>query len=242
MRRHRPAGCSRGGFTLIDTCVALALSSLLALAAAGVMAHVAALRGSIEPALQGRTSGRAAMAWLGDQIRQAGALAPPPTVDSQNAMPPTLRPALSADSIGVAGDRLTLFHESRSDCLGNARVGGRLYFDAARKPVALTQANSIYVSRTATGGPSLMCDPDGPGTASAQAFAAQIEAMQLRFWLRGGAAWLSPAAVTTWDTVQAVEVCLVLSGERLSACPSGNGSGPRSPRVVVGAFALRNPA
>lgn len=227
---------------LTDVCIALGLAGLLTLVASGVVAHVGALRESLEDSTLARGSGIAAMTWLGEQIRQAGALAPPPTVDAQRPMSPTLVPALSADSAGIAGDRLLIRHESRTDCLGNARVSGQVYFDTTRKPVALTQSNLIYVSRTATGGPSLMCDPDASGPAVAQAFASQVDSMRLRFWLRGGSAWLDRASVSSWSDVQAVEVCLVLTGGAASACPSSSGAGPRPPRVLVGVFSLRNAA
>ena len=230
----------RSGFLLVDACIALGLAGMLALAAAGVAAHVNAMRVSLEPALEARASGQAALIWLGDQIRQGGAFLPPATVNPQNPMLGALSPALGADSIGTAGDRLTIRHESRTDCLGNARIGGRDYHDPTRKPPTITQTNLIYVSRTATGGPSLMCDPDGPGTATAQAFASQIEAMQLRFWLRGVGGWRVVSAVSAWDTVQAVEVCLVLTGGKLADCPATAGSTVRPLRVLVGVFTLRN--
>lgn len=231
---------SATGFVLTDVCIALALASVLALAATGVTAHLGAARETLEAAAQARASGTAALIWIGDQIRQAGALAPPPTVDSQHPVSPALVPAISADSAGVAGDRLLIRHESRTDCLGNTRSGGQTYFDATRKPAALTQSNLVYVSRTATGGPSLMCDPDASGPATAQAFASQVESMRLRFWLRGGNAWLAVAAVTSWADVQVVEVCLVLTGGVASSCPSSGNAGPRSPRILVSTFALRN--
>jgi len=228
------------GFLLIDACVALALAGLLALAAAGVMAQLGAARASLEPALQARSAGGAALVWLGDQIRQAGALLPPDTIDANRPAPVPLRPALSAEAAGAAGDRLIIRHESRSDCLGNARVGGQAYLDTSREPRVLTQTNHIYVSRSATGGPSLMCDPDGPGSATAQAFSAHIEAMRLRFRLRGNTEWLDTAAVSAWDQVQAVEVCLVLSGGTAAACPARGAGGHWPPQLLVGVFALRN--
>ncbi len=228
------------GFVLIDACIALGLAGVLALAAAGVHAHVSAARGELEPGLQARAAGSAALAWLGAQIRQAGALLPPDTVDAAHPLPPALQPAVSAQAAGVAGDRLLIRHESRTDCLGGNRTSGQDYFDATRDPPAITQINHVFVSRAATGGPSLMCDPDGSGPATAQAFSAQIEAMYLRFRLRGGTAWQGRAAVSTWEQVQAVEVCLVLTGGRASACPSQGGSSLWPPSVLIGVFALRN--
>jgi hypothetical protein len=228
------------GFVLVDASIALALAGVLALAAAGVTAHLSAARATLEPALQARSSGTAAMAWLGTQIRQAGALSPPATVDAGHPVSPPLTPALSAEPAGVAGERLLIRHESRTDCLGASRVAGQTYHDPARDPPTLTQTNHLYVSRTATGGPSLVCDPDGPGSATAQAFALQIESMHLRFRLRDGTAWQGRAAVTDWQQVQAVEVCLVLTGGRAAACPSQGGAGPWPPRIMVGVFALRN--
>ncbi|MBU3694665.1 MAG: hypothetical protein FGM40_07550 [Rhodocyclaceae bacterium] len=239
--RQRPPRAPVRGFLLTDACVALALAGLLALAAAGLTAQVGASRVRLDASLQARTTASAALSWVGDQIRQAGALQPPPTVDAARPVSPPLRPALSADSGGVAGDRLLIQHESRTDCLGNTRSAGQDYYDTARRPVALTQSNLVYVSRTATGGPSLMCDPDASGPATAQAFASQIEAMQLRFWLRGGSAWVARTAVSAWDSVQLVEVCLVLTGGRLSDCPAATDA-VRSPRVLVGVFGLRNAA
>ena len=87
-----------------------------------------------------------------------------------------------------------------------------------------------------------MCDPDGSGPATAQAFASQVESMYLRFRLRGNAVWQSRAAVGAWEQVQAIEVCLVLTGGRASACPSQGGSSPWPPRVLISVFALRNAA
>ncbi len=225
---------------LADACVALALAGLLAVTAAGVNAHVSGARAALEPALQARASGAAAMAWLGTQIRQSGALLPPDTVDAAHPLVPPLRPALRAETVGIAGDRLQIRHESRTDCLGGNRASGQNYVEPTRDPVVLTQTNHIFVSRTATGGPSLMCDPDGSGPATAQAFASQIESIHLRFRLQGGTAWQDPAAVTDWDQVRAVEVCLVLAGGRSSACPARGGSGPWPTRLLVGVFALRN--
>jgi len=230
------------GFVLVDACIALALAGVLASAAAGVYAHVASARATLEPTLQARAGGGAAMTWLGGQIRQAGALLPPATVDATHPVSPALQPAITAESAGVAGDRLLIRHESRTDCLGGNRASGQLYVDATRDPAVLTQTNHLFVSRSATGGPSLMCDPDGGGPATAQAFAAQVEAMHLRFRLYGGSAWQGRAAVSVWEQVQAVEVCLVLAGGRASASPSLGGSSPWSPRVLIGVFALRNAA
>lgn len=230
------------GFMLVDACIALALAGVITLAAAGIYAHASAARTALEPALQARTNGSAAMTWLGGQLRQAGALLPPATVDAAHPLSPPLQPALSAEPAGISGERLLIRHESRTDCLGSSRASGQLYFDDTREPALLTQTNHIFVSRTATGGPSLMCDPDGSGPATAQAFAAQIEAMYLRFRLRSSAAWQGRAAVSNWEQVQAVEVCLVLTGGRASACPSQGGSSPWPPRVLIGVFALRNAA
>lgn len=238
--RRAPRRRWQAGFVLTDACVALALSGTLALTAAGLAAHLGAAHGALEPALQARSTGRAAMAWLGDQIRQSGAVFPPDTVDAQHLVSQPLRPAIGAEPAGVAGDRLVIRHESRTDCLGSSRVSGQAYVDTHRQPVALLQSNHIYVSRTATGGPSLMCDPDGPGAATAQAFSAQIEAMHLRFRLRGSTSWVERAAVSAWDQVQAVEVCLVLTGGHAADCPAFIGTGLRPPHLLVGVFALRN--
>jgi hypothetical protein len=180
------------------------------------------------------------LTWIGDQIRQASALAPSLTVDSKHPGSPTLVPAVSAYSVGVAGDRRLIRHESRNDCLGNTRSIGQSNFDATGKPAALTQSNLVYVSRTATGGPSLMCDSDASGPAIAQPFASQVESMRLRFWLRGGSAWLAVAAVSSWASAQAIEVCLVPTGGVASNCPSSGSACLRSPRIMVGVFALRN--
>jgi len=232
----------RSGFLLADACIALALAGIVALAVAGVHSHVASARAALEPVLQARAGGSAAMTWLGGQIRQAGALLPPVTVDAAHPLPPALQPAVSAEAAGVAGERLLIRHESRTDCLGSNRASGQLYFDAGRDPSVITQTNHIFVSRSATGGPSLMCDPDGGGPATAQAFASQVDAMHLRFRLRGSTVWLTRPAVITWEQVQAVEVCLVLTGGRASSCPSQGASSPWSPRVLIGVFALRNAA
>jgi len=230
------------GFVLVDACIALVLAGVVMLAAAGVQAHVSGARAALEPALQARAGGGAAMTWLGGQIRQAGALLLPAAVDATHPVSPALAPAVTAESAGVAGDRLLIRHESRTDCLGGNRASGQVYYDATRDPQVITQTNHVFVSRTATGGPSLMCDPDGNGPATAQAFSAQIEAMHLRFRLRGSTVWQSRAGVITWEQVQAVEVCLVLTGGRASACPSQGGSSPWPPRVLIGVFALRNAA
>lgn len=235
----KPGACG-SGFVLLDTCVALALAGLLLLAAAGLGSEASQGGMRLDAELQARSNGNAALAWLGDQIRQAGASLPPPTVDAGRPVSPALRPALSADSGGSAGDRLLIVHESRKDCLGNSRSSGQDYYDAARSPAALTQSNLIYVSRTATGGPALMCDADAGGPVSAQAFASQIEAMRLRFWLRGVPSWVSRASVSVWDDVQAVEICLVLNGGDAADCPGSSNPGRRSSRVLVGVFRLRN--
>lgn len=231
---------SRTGFLLIDACIALGLTSLLVLAAAGLASETGVGRVRLDSEMQSRSNGSAALVWLGDQIRQAGALQPPLTVDALHPVSPPLRPVLSADSGGAAGDRLLIRHESRKDCLGNSRSAGQDYYDATREPAALTQSNLIYVSRTATGGPSLMCDPDAEGPVSAQAFASQIEAMRLRFWLRGGSAWVARASVSAWDNVRSVEVCLVLTGGRTADCPTASGGRGRSSRILLGVFSLRN--
>ncbi len=238
MRRPR----RRCGFVLIDACIGLALAGGVTLAAVGVYAHVSAARAALEPTLQARAGGGAAMTWLGGQIRQAGALLPPATVDAAHPVSPALRPAITAESAGVAGDRLLIRHESRTDCLGSNRASGQLYVDATRDPMVLIQTNHVFVSRNATGGPSLMCDPDGSGPATAQAFTAQVEAMYLRFRLRGGATGLGRAAISGWEQVQAVEVCLVLTGGHAAACPSQGGSSPWPSRVLIAVFALRNAA
>lgn len=238
MRRPR----QRYGFILIDACIGLALAGAITLAAAGVYAHVSGARAALEPTLQARAGGGAAMTWLGGQIRQAGAQLPPATVDAAHPVSPALQPAITAEPAGAAGDRLLFRHESRTDCLGSNRASGQLYVDATRDPMVLTQTNHVFVSRNATGGPSLMCDPDGSGPATAQAFAAQIEAMHLRFRLRGDANWHARAAVSRWEQVQAVEVCLVLTGGRAAACPSQGGSSPWPSRVLIAVFALRNAA
>ena len=235
----RPRGCT-AGFVLLDTCVALALSGLLLLAAAGLDSEAGRGGMKLDAELQARSNGNAALAWLGDQVRQAGAVLPPPTVDAGRPVSPALRPALSADSGGSAGDRLLIVHESRKDCLGNSRSSGQDYYDAARSPAALTQSNLIYVSRTATGGPALMCDADAAGPVSAQAFASQIEAMRLRFWLRGIPAWVSVASVSAWEDVQAVEICLVHTGGDATDCPVSANPAGRSSRVLIGVFRLRN--
>ncbi len=228
------------GFLLADACIALAMAGVLALSAASINAHLGAARSALEPALQARSAGSAAMSWLGDQIRQAGAVVPPETVDAKRPVSAPLRPALSAEAAGGAGDRLIIHHESRTDCLGNTRVSGQTYVDTTREPRVLTQTNHIYVSRSASGGPSLMCDPDGPGSANAQAFSAHIEALRLRFRLRDSNDWFETAAVKHWGAVQAVEVCLVLSGGTAESCPSAGSSRLWSPRLLVGVFALRN--
>jgi hypothetical protein len=235
-----PSRCR--GFLLVDACIALALAGTLALAAAGIYAHVAAARAELDPALQARAAGSAAMTWLGGQIRQAGALLPPAVVDVAHPVAPAVQPLVSAEAAGIAGDRLLIHHESRTDCLGNQRASGQAYFDATRDPPVIAQINHIYVSRTATGGPSLMCDPDGSGSATAQAFAAQVEAMHLRFRLRGTTIWHGRAAVSNWSAVQAVEVCLVLSSGSATACPAQGGASPWPPGVLIGVFALRNAA
>lgn len=233
-------GGNTAGFVLLDTCVALALAGLLLLAAAGLGSEAGRGGMRLDAELQARSNGNAALTWLGDQIRQAGAILPPLTVDAGSPVSPALRPVLSADSGGSAGDRLLIFHESRKDCLGNSRSSGQDYYDADRTPAALTQSNLIYVSRTAAGGPALMCDADAGGPVSAQAFASQIEAMRLRFWLRGVPGWVSRTSVSVWADVQAVEICLVLTGGDTADCPGSSNPLGRSSRVLIGVFRMRN--
>lgn len=228
------------GFLLIDACIALVLAALLATAAAALSARVGATRSVLEPDLQARAAGAAAMAWIGDQVRQSGALLPPDTVDSLHPMAAPFQPLLTAEANGAAGERLVIRHESRTDCLGASRVAGRPYADPLRDPPVVTQTNVIYVSRTATGGPSLMCDPDAAGSATPQAFASGIEALHLRFRHRGNAGWLNTNGVADWSGVIAVEVCLVLSGGSSSACPSVGGMTTPSARRLLSVFALRN--
>jgi hypothetical protein len=226
--------------SLAEFCIAMSLAGTVAAAGSAGLSHVVLATTEVESRSAVQSSGAFAVQWLGEQVRQAGALTPPTTVDASHPVTPALPVPLSADSAGSAGDRLRLRHESQTDCLGNSKVSGVAYYDAARNPAALTQDNLIYVSLTATGGPSLMCDPDNSGPATAQPVATQVLGLWLRLRLDGDTRWLRPAAVTDWGRVRLVEVCLVLQGAR-NACPSDtSGSRSADPRLWVGVFRLRN--
>ncbi len=224
--------------------IALAIGLTLASAVLSVTASLQRAVTAHAESVQVEVPAAQALYWLADALRQAGSRVPPPSISPQTPLAPPLSPILWAQQgIAGAGHRLFVIHESRTDCLGSSRVLQTPYHDPSRQPPTLTQTNVYFVSPTATGGSSLMCDVDGPGNTAPQAFASQIRGLWLRFQLHGRAGWHSPASVSDWTRVRAVEICLLLlraAGTKESCPGDSEAAALPAPTRLVSHVILRN--
>lgn len=232
------------GRSLLDLCIGMLVASMLMVAVVSLGSALVQQREAQQARLQALASGQSALRWIGEAIRQAGAITPPDRVDATHPMPVALSTLVLADaSVSSAGDRLRVRHESRTDCLDYGKALST-YHDPSRTPATLLQENWFYVSTSATGGPSLMCDPDGTGGVAAQALAGSIAELRLRFRVGGSQTWLSASAVADWRAVSAVEVCLrlLLTVAQPGRCPGTAGASDMgaAPDLLLGVYRLRN--
>lgn len=211
---HRQAGIS-----LIELMVGLTIGLMVVMAGLGTVVLSRSSSATVSDQALLASRGNLALQQMAFFIRQAGAFeatarnsALPAAQqyfnlgDINSANAPAILTGLEASGPGTpAADEVTVQSEPRAntvtrDCLGNT-------------PSAGTWVRSRYFVQAE----NLMCQGDAAN--AAQSVAENVEDFQVRYMVQTGtdqaslSQWVNATAVTNWNNVTAVELCLQLRGD-----------------------------
>ena len=238
---HRQHASSQRGLTLVELMVGIAIGLLVVAVAMGAMMVSRGVSGTVSDASNIQQQAAYAMRVIGQQVRQAGSLylnlSPGTTTVEDAYMEPVAFESKADASGGNSFDPKgnTLTGTATSMTVGYRRYTEDVYINAT--PISLAR-NCVGAPDDAStdmmvenifelDGTKLVC---GGNSADKQPIIDHVANAQVRYIVQDTTTTpgnpttktVDASSVTSWDKVQAIEICLVLYGSEKIDLPTGS--------------------
>jgi len=241
IKLHRQHAANQRGMTLVELMVGIAIGLLVVAVAMGAMMISRNVSGTVSDASNIQQQAAYAMRVIGQQVRQAGSLylnlSPGTTTVEDAYMEPVAFESKADANGGNAFDpkENTLTGTATSMTVGYRRYAESVYINAT--PISLARNCVGAPGDTSTDmmiedifeieGTKLVCSGNG---ADKQPIIDHVANAQMRYIVQDITSTpgnpktktVDATAVTSWQQVQAIEVCLVLYGTESIDLPTGS--------------------
>lgn len=242
-QKHPKKARLQAGISLVEMMVGLAIGLLVVAAATTGLMVSRGISGTVSDASSLQQQAAYGFRVIGLQLRQAGSLYLNPDPSNSSSIKDPQNPAaFETDASSVGGgnsftrDSDTISSDSATNTL---TVGYRRY----KEPLFIDNSGPQSLARNCLGGPEnsskdqrienifrlsgneLQCSGNG---AAAQAILSNVAEVQVRYYQQGennGDTLIKKVAnfnASDWNTIQGVEVCLVLYGNEVVNMPDGS--------------------
>lgn len=226
MRRGRALRPAGAGHTLLEFTIAVALGLVVIV---GALAAYRSQRQAFAYAVDAahiHEAGVSALTLIGEQIQMAGfvsaddtvALTGPPLFGCTAGRPTGAAASLTCEALSSRSDGVAVRYRGDAQSTWPATNGQAT--DCLGQAVGASQGevlNRFHAkTSTSTGEPELYCEGTGK-LGTAQPLVEGVERLRARYWTTGAAQAVDAAALSRerWDSVVAVDLCVLVRGEAL---------------------------